>query len=184
MTAKQKTDFENLFKEKKFYEVPDPIYRGWLGFKIAVLGTEENVFDNILAAKTITEIPRAKKKRVEGPSGAAKWDVTNDQNLALFKAREDEKAEKEARKKEAEEKKKEREEEREAKKKEKEEQIQERRRQREEKKEVAAAKRAEKAAKKAEKAKEREAVPGPSNTRKLESVTGPGSSRRSSRGRK
>lgn len=183
MTAKQKTDFEKLFKEKKFYEVPNPIYRGWLGFKIAVLGTEENVFDNILAAKTVTEIPRAKKKRVEGPTGAAKWDVTSDQNLALFKAREDEKAEKEARKKEAEEKKKEREEEREAKKKEKEEQIQEKKRQREEKREAAAAKRAVKAAMKAEKAKEREAVPGPSNTRKPESATGPSSSRRSSRGK-
>ena len=26
MTAKQKTNFEKLFEEKKFYEVPDPIY--------------------------------------------------------------------------------------------------------------------------------------------------------------
>ena len=93
MTAKQKTNFEKLFKEKKFCEVPDPIYRGWLGFKIAVLGTEENMFHNSLAAKTIAKIPRA-EKRVEGPIGAAKWDVTSDQNLALFKVREDEKAEK------------------------------------------------------------------------------------------
>ena len=45
------------------------------------------------AAKTIAKIPRA-EKRVEGPIGAAKWDVTSDQNLALFKVREDEKAEK------------------------------------------------------------------------------------------
>ena len=93
MTAKQKTNFEKLFEEKKFYEVPDPIYGGWLGFKIAVLGTEENMFHNSLAAKTIAKIPRA-EKRVEGPIGAAKWDVTSDQNLALFKVREDEKAEK------------------------------------------------------------------------------------------
>ena len=57
---------------------------------------------NGLAAKTIAKIPRA-EKRVEGPIGAAKWDVTTDQNLALFKAREDEKDEKEARMKEAEE---------------------------------------------------------------------------------
>ena len=93
MTAKQKTNFEKLFEEKKFYEVPDPIYRGWLGFKIAVLGTEENMFHKSFAAKTIAKIPRA-EKRVEGPIGAAKWDVTSDQNLALFKVREDEKAEK------------------------------------------------------------------------------------------
>lgn len=95
MTAKQKTNFEKLFEEKMFYEVPDPIYlyRGWLGFKIAVLGTEENMFHNSFAAKTIAKIPRA-EKRVEGPIGAAKWDVTSDQNLALFKVREDEKAEK------------------------------------------------------------------------------------------
>ena len=92
-TAKQKTNFKKLFEEKKFYEVPYPIYRGWLGFKIAVLGTEENMFHNSLAAKTIAKIPRA-EKRVEGPIGAAKWDVTRDQNLALFKVREDEKAEK------------------------------------------------------------------------------------------
>ena len=77
MTAKQKTNFEKLFEEKKFYEVPDPIYRGWIGFKIAVLGTEENMFHNSLAAKTIAKIPRA-EKRVEGPIGAAKCDVTSD----------------------------------------------------------------------------------------------------------
>ena len=177
MTVSQKTQFEKLFKEKKFYEIPNPIYRGWLGFKIAAVGTEENVFDNILAAKTITEIPRKKKRRVDGPTGAAKWDVTSTENLALFKAREEEKEAKEAKKKEAEEKKKEKEEEREAKKKEKEEQIQEKRRKREEKKsvamakkEAAATKKAEKAAKKAEKAMEAneadESVPGTSNSRK------------------
>ena len=93
MTAKQKTNFKKLFEEKKLYEVPDPIYRCWLGFKIAVLGTEENMFHNSFAAKTIAKIPRA-EKMVEGPIGAAKWDVTSDQNLALFKVREDEKAEK------------------------------------------------------------------------------------------
>ena len=126
MTAAHKTTFEDLFKKKKFYEIPNALYRGWLGFKIAAVGSEEQVFDNILAAKTVTEIPRASKnRRVEGPTGAAKWDVTSPENLALFKSREEEKSEKEAKKKEAEEKKKEKEKEREAKKKEKEEQTQE-----------------------------------------------------------
>ena len=174
MTAAQKTIFEDLFKQKKFYEIPNAVYRGWLGFKIAAVGSEEEVFANILAAKTVTQIPRAKKRRVDGPTGAAKWDVTSTENLALFQAREEEKAEKEAKKKEAEEKKKEKEEQREAKKREKEEQIQEKKRQKEERKrereEAAAAKKAEKAAKKAEKARETkevdEAVPGTSNTRK------------------
>ena len=56
------------------------------------------------AAKTVTEIPRASKnRRVEGSTGAAKWDVTSPENLALFKSREEEKSEKEAKKKEAEE---------------------------------------------------------------------------------
>ncbi len=86
MTASQKTQFEELFKEKKFYEIPNAIYRGWLGFKIAVLGTEENMFDKILAAKTITEIPRAKRRKVDGPTGAAKWDVTSPENLALSRS--------------------------------------------------------------------------------------------------
>ena len=126
MTAAHKTTFEDLFKKKKFYEIPNALYRGWLGFKIAAVGSEEQVFDNILAAKTVTEIPRASKnRRVEGPTGAAKWDVTSPENLALFKSREEEKSEKEAKKKEAEEKKKEKEKETEAKKKEKEEQTQE-----------------------------------------------------------
>ena len=121
----------------------------------------------------------------EGPTGASKWDVASSENLALFKSREDEKAEKEAKKKEADEKKKEREEEREAKKKEKEEQIEQKKRQREEKKtlatakkEAAAAKKADKAAKKAAEeakkaGKEKEnksqlddPIPGPSNARK------------------
>ena len=136
MTAAHKTTFEDLFK-KKFYDIPNALYRGSLGFKTAAVGSEEQVFDNdnILAAKTVTEIPRASKKwRVEGPTGAAKWDVTSPENLALFKSREEEKSEKEAKKKEAEEKKKEKEKEREAKKKEKEEQTQEKRREREERK--------------------------------------------------
>ena len=51
------------------------------------------MFHNSLAAKTIAKIPRA-ETGVEGPIGDAKWDVTSDQNLALFKVREDEKAEK------------------------------------------------------------------------------------------
>ena len=72
MNVAQKTQFEKLFKEKKFYEIPNSIYRGWLGFKIAALGSEENLFNNILAAKTITEIPRTKKRRFDGPTGAAK----------------------------------------------------------------------------------------------------------------
>ena len=205
MTASQRTQFEKLFKEKKFYEIPNPIYRGWLGFKIAVLGTEENVFNNILAAKTITEIPRPKKRRVDGPTGAAKWDVTSVENLALFKAREDEKAEKEVKKKDAEEKKKERV----AKKKERDEQNQEKKRKREEKrslvmakKEAAAAEKekqkAERAAKKAEKAKETiemdDPIPGPSNIRRHvraskaegtkevdEAVPGPSNARKSTR---
>ena len=149
MTSAHKTISENLFKAKKFYEIPNALYRGWLGFKIAAVGSEEEVFDNILAAKTVTEIPWSKKRRVEGPAGAAKWDVTSAENLALFKSREDEKAEKEAKKKEAEEKKKEKE--REAKKKKKEEQIKQKKRQREEKKSLAPAKREAAAAKKAEK---------------------------------
>ena len=57
------------------------------------------MFDNILAAKTVTRIPRAKRRRLEGPSGAAKFDITSPENLALFKSREDKKEEKEARKK-------------------------------------------------------------------------------------
>ena len=188
MTSAHKTISENLFKAKKFYEIPNALYRGWLGFKIAAVGSEEEVFDNILAAKTVTEIPWSKKRRVEGPAGAAKWDVTSAENLALFKSREDEKAEKEAKKKETEEKKKEKE--REAKKKKKEEQIKQKKRQREEKKslapakrEAAAAKKAEKAAKKAaeeekkaEKVKENvsqmdDPEPGPSNGRKTSRKT-------------
>ena len=31
------TFFGNLFKQKKFYEIPNAVYRGWLGFKIAAL---------------------------------------------------------------------------------------------------------------------------------------------------
>ena len=134
------------------------------------------MFNNILATKTVTAIPRAKKRRMAGPSGAAKWDVASQENLALFKARDQEKAEKESKKKQAEEKKKEKEEEKEAKKREKEEQNEERRRQREEKRSLVAARKdavaAKKAAKKAEKEKEKEtqklddAVRGPSNTRR------------------
>ena len=130
MTAAHKTTFEDLFK-KKFYDIPNALYRGSLGFKTAAVGSEEQVFDNILAAKTVTEIPRASKNR---RVGAVKWDVTSPENLALFKSREEEKSEKEDKKKEAEEKKKEKEKEREAKKKEKEEQTQEKRREREERK--------------------------------------------------
>ena len=42
----------------------------------------EEVFDNILAAKTVTNIVK-----VYGPIEAAKWDVTSAENLALFQAR-------------------------------------------------------------------------------------------------
>ena len=38
MTAAHKTTFEDLFKKKKFYEIPNALYRGWLGFKISAVG--------------------------------------------------------------------------------------------------------------------------------------------------
>ena len=60
------TQFKKLFKEKKFYEIPNPIYRGWLGFMIAALCSEGNVSDNILAAKTITKITWSQGQRREG----------------------------------------------------------------------------------------------------------------------
>ena len=41
MTAAQKTIFENLFKQKKFHEIPNALYRGWLGFKIAAVSNME-----------------------------------------------------------------------------------------------------------------------------------------------
>ena len=41
MTAAQKTVFGNLFKQKKFIEIPNAVYRVWLGFKIAAMGSEE-----------------------------------------------------------------------------------------------------------------------------------------------
>ena len=66
MNVSQKTQFDKLFKEKMFYEIPNPIYRGWLGFMIATLCSEENVFDNILAAKTITKIPQSQGQTREG----------------------------------------------------------------------------------------------------------------------
>ena len=66
MNVSQKTQFEKLFKEKMFYEIPNPIYRGWLGFMIATLCSEENVFDNILAPKTITKIPQSQGQTREG----------------------------------------------------------------------------------------------------------------------
>ena len=87
INVSQKTQFEKLFKEKKFYEIPNPIYC-WLGFKIAALGSE-GLFDKILAAKTITEIPRAKKNRVDGPQLELPSGST--ENLSLFKNREEEK---------------------------------------------------------------------------------------------
>ena len=59
----------------------------------------EGLFYKILAAKTITEIPWTKKRRVDGPTGAVKLDVPSTEDLALFKPREEEK---EAKKKEAE----------------------------------------------------------------------------------
>ena len=88
MNVSQKTQFEKLFKEKKFYEIPNPMYWGWLGFKIAALGSE-GLFDKILAAKTITAIPRAKKNRVDGPQLELPSGST--ENLSLFKNREEEK---------------------------------------------------------------------------------------------
>ena len=66
MNVPQKTQFEKLLKEKLFYEIPNPIYRGWLGFMIATLCAEENVFDSILAAKTIIKYPWSQGQRREG----------------------------------------------------------------------------------------------------------------------
>ena len=86
------------------------------------LCSEENWFDNILEAKTITEIPRTKKRRFDGPTGAAKKRYQHREPCS-FQEQRRRKGSIVARSR--------REEEREAKEKEKEEQTQEKRRKRE-----------------------------------------------------
>ena len=68
---------------------------------MATLSSEENGFGQ---DHHRSEISRANKSRVDGPTGVAKWGVPSTDDLALFKPREEKK---ESKKKEAEEKKKE-----------------------------------------------------------------------------
>ena len=57
---------ENVSQAEEVLRNSQCCVQGWQGFKIAAVGSEEEVFNNILAAKTVSEIPRAKKRRLEG----------------------------------------------------------------------------------------------------------------------
>ena len=64
MTAALMALFESLFKQKKFYEIPNAVYRVWLGFKIAAVGSEEEAAaaKNNKAAKKATEEEKRQKR--------------------------------------------------------------------------------------------------------------------------
>ena len=62
MTSAHKTIFENLFKAKKFYEIPNALYRGWLGFKIAAVGSEEEAAAANKADKAAKKAAEEEKK--------------------------------------------------------------------------------------------------------------------------
>ena len=56
------TFFGNLFKQKKFYEIPNAVYRGWLGFKIAAVGSEEEAAAANKADKAAKKAAEEEKK--------------------------------------------------------------------------------------------------------------------------
>lgn len=60
----QKTSFEKLFQEKKYFEIKDTLYRSWLHLKLDAVGTESEAFDAILKERMIKNVPKRKKKRV------------------------------------------------------------------------------------------------------------------------
>ena len=81
-----------LFKEKKFYEIPNPIYRGWLGFKIAALGSALRK-TGLTTSSRPRPSPRSQGQRREGLMVQLELprNVTSTENLALLKNREEEK---------------------------------------------------------------------------------------------
>ena len=123
INVSQKTQFEKLFKEKKFYEIPNPIYWGWLVFKIAAcLGLWGLVLQN----------PRGQDHHWDPMDKEEKgWWSNWSCQVGRYQHREACSFQEQRRRKESTVERSRREEEREAKEKEKEEQIQEKRRKRE-----------------------------------------------------
>ena len=68
-----------LFRDKTVFNA---VYRGWQGFKIAAVGSEEEVFANILTAKTVTEIPSHGPVKTTNITGLGAWHLTH--ALSIF----------------------------------------------------------------------------------------------------
>ena len=63
-----------LYKERKF-DVPNPVFRSWLPLKLASLPTESAALQEVLVARTPTNIPKkiAKQAGRKVPEGAARF---------------------------------------------------------------------------------------------------------------
>ena len=71
----------------------DSIYQSWLLLKRASVGNEIEALDALLADKIPKNLPKSKSKRkMNYPSGPARYDCTGPEWLELFRSRNEKKA--------------------------------------------------------------------------------------------
>ena len=80
----QVKEFNEFFSKKKF-DVKEPIFHSWLSLKLASIPTEAEALDRILKAHTVQNVPKRKQKRSGNlPTGAARYDPTSPEWVAVL----------------------------------------------------------------------------------------------------
>ena len=88
----QVKEFEELFVQKKFTCVKDPLYRAWLNLKFAAAGTEVEAIDRILASKIAKNVAKRKNKRNDSqPNGPARHDPSSAEWVSILNDQKDKK---------------------------------------------------------------------------------------------
>ena len=88
----QVKEFEEMFLQKQFQNVKDPLYRAWLNLKFAAVGTETEAVDRLLESKLAKNVPKRKNKRKDfRPSGPARHDPTSTEWVSVLTEQEEKK---------------------------------------------------------------------------------------------
>ena len=81
----QVKEFEEMFLQKQFQNVKDPLYRAWLNLKFAAVGTETEAVDRLLESKLAKNVPKRKKQRKDfRPIGPARHDPTSTEWVSVL----------------------------------------------------------------------------------------------------
>ena len=100
LEPEQLAHFEELFAKGRRFEITNYLWVGWLSFKLAAIGTEQEAFDLVLQERIPKNLAkRTTKRKVKKPMGPARIDPQSEEYRQIFLENKEEEEKKEEAKK-------------------------------------------------------------------------------------